>query len=728
MSIRMAFLSLLTAASLALAGQDRYWQLGSGTYGGALRETESIHDLAQYDWVYLCFGNVPAKQETVDTLNAALAINPKLKIVIRVWPIMGLGDCPQNRQQATFLHFLYLPEVHQKVLQNVRDQIRLVLDNLSRPENVIGSTFLEELPGHFTGAPFGRNDAVTWDLERFRKEIEAERGVPLVWDDATRKWWAAKYVQALGDIHKTMKEASDGRLVFYYQQTNHVSLDMVPADTPLSKRMLIPLHWSEIIKPGLCDGFFAYPNGQAVWERYLGLAREHDWYFFAQLPHPGNMRLASWPDAIELVKTKDPHNLGYFFYCEGDCQAGRWNDDPDLPAGAEWHSRPWSIPLHCRRFLAGQKVGLDVRAKRPALKLSVDAPLNEVKPGGYLHLTAVIEHVMPPSCFLDPAEAVAKNVTARVQLPAGLTLDPRVSVPASVRLDDLPVGGRAVVDWWVTVADDWKPGGAVTLTAGSANLAGDKTTLDRDTALDSLAPRTVKTPGATWIEPGYRLADDLVPDLTLQAVRGEVRNPSLSCGADRLTWRGKLVPGTRLSITATPTLKATLHSLPLVDATRERGREEPFSDGYLVDRYTSRAPVTPGEKLHATISGRADEGGNSLILLRFQAADGKYLDSSILANRFKADWQDAVTQEVEVPAGARSLYQVLLYRFKQTGRVWYGTVKVERAAAADTDVTDRLSGAPPMIPQGRYAVLTYTDDTPSYESREVELRLAKPAE
>ena len=37
-----------------------------------------------------------ANQKTVDALNEILKINPKHKFLIRVWPIMGLGDCSAN--------------------------------------------------------------------------------------------------------------------------------------------------------------------------------------------------------------------------------------------------------------------------------------------------------------------------------------------------------------------------------------------------------------------------------------------------------------------------------------------------------------------------------------------------------------------------------------------------------------------------------------------------------
>ncbi len=222
-----ALVALMLAAP-AFAAEDRYWELGAGCYYGGLRAYSAL-DVARYDWLYLSFGNIGATEETVADLNRMLAINPELKIVIRVWPIMSKGDCPENRYQATFLHYLYQDGIRERVDQTIHDQIRVVLDNISKPENVVGMTFLEELPGHFSAGPFGKNETggeLTWDLKRFQTEIEAERGKPLVWDDETRLWWGEKWVQAINGVHAAMKDASDGRLIWYYQQTNHASLDI----------------------------------------------------------------------------------------------------------------------------------------------------------------------------------------------------------------------------------------------------------------------------------------------------------------------------------------------------------------------------------------------------------------------------------------------------------------------------------------------------------------------
>ena len=217
-SFLAATLSFAAAPAASAAPPSRYWELGWGLYGG-----EGL-DAARFDWHMISFGNVGANEKTVAALNEMLVLNPRHKFLIRVWPIMGLGDCPENRHQATLFHYLYKPGVREKVLAETKRQIELVCQGVTRPQNVYGSCFLEELPGHFTSSPFGRkwkpDDDLPWDIKRFRKEIETELGEPLDWaSEKHRLWWGRKYCQVLGEIHRAMKEASRGKPVFYYQAT-----------------------------------------------------------------------------------------------------------------------------------------------------------------------------------------------------------------------------------------------------------------------------------------------------------------------------------------------------------------------------------------------------------------------------------------------------------------------------------------------------------------------------
>lgn len=716
--IAVALATVLGSSALAQV-DDHYWELGVGCYYAGARGVTDL-DVARYDWLYLCFGNISATPETVAEINRLLAINPDLKVVIRVWPIMGLGDCPENRYQATFLHYLYQPGVKEGVLANIAAQVGVVLDNISRPENVVGLTFLEELPGHFSGNPFRTNETggpLSWDLERFRAEIEAERGQPLVWDDETRRWWGEKWVQVINEIHAAMKAAAPGRYVWYYQAVGYPSLDRVPEGTPLDRRALVPIHWRDIIKPGLCEGFFAYPNNREVWESYTRLAREHNWLFFGQVSHPGGMRLCPWDECLALAKERMPQNQGYFLYCPGDCATGNaWNDDPGIPDGPEWNTPGVSQALHWRRILALEDVGMDVVRAWPPLRLYPDLPLEGAPPGGMIHPRVIVENARRPSFFLDPAEGRLADAQITLIVPEGFALEPTASPPPTLPLGALEPGDRRVADWWVSVPADFAgQAGEFTFTAHANEGGATRLTLSEDTAIPSAQPHEVGISGTEWIEPGFRLAADVRPGVEIECLEGTVTNPSVGDRDSRVRYQGVLQRGRCLSIA--PDGNATLTELPLLadDGADRADADDPtgfrgFDDGYLVGRLAVRRAVTPGEVLRLTLAGKVADGEQNHVILRFALANGETTDVGALTNRFGADWRE-VAGEVTVPEGATELQQLFLYRLKQVGRVWYGPVTVVRAdALVGTDVSAAVSGALPTLERGGFAVISYRDE------------------
>ena len=733
--------SLLLASALLLAPadsaprKDQYWEWGVGAYFGGLGNM-TLLDVARYDWVYLCYGNISASKETTELLNQMLELNPDLKIVIRVWPIMSAGDCKENRYQATFLHYLYKPGVKEKVLKNVRAQISVVLDHISKPENVVGLTFLEELPGHFSGSPFYRKDGdeVGWCMERFRKEIEAERGKPLKWDNDTREWWADKWVQVINEIHSEMKKSSDGRKVFYYLATGHSTWDMAPPGTKLGAWGLIPHHLKEIIKPGLCDGLFAYPNNEKIWKRkYVDVVKKNDWLLFSQVSHPSGMRLCRWSDNVKMAREKFPQNLGYFFYCSGACSATKaWNADTSIPTGPDWNTRRVSIKRHVRRHLALENVGMDIVRRKPAVRLHVDFPLDNAKPGKFIHVRAIVENTREASFFLDPDEAVARDIRVTFQRPKELILKESNSAPETLTIGDIKPGERRVADWWVYFdeAYDGKLKAPVRFTAKSKRGAPFIVETDKDLAIPAMLPHEIGIPGTEWMEPGYRLpAQKVKPLIRIEVLRDELRHPSVSDGLQAISWNGKLFAGQ--SLVLDPEKGARLFHLPLAeeDGSSWKDAEDPsgfraFEDGYIVARLSSQARVDPAVPLKVTISGKAEGGGQSLIVLRFNTKKG-HVDRSGLANRFNEKWR-TVSAQFKVPAEAVSLRNVFLYRFKVKGRVWYGGVKVERTDARPegTDVSDRLRGSFPELERHSFRMFSYRDDNPPSTSSRVRIQLS----
>jgi hypothetical protein len=736
----LAALILASAALIPVEAEDRkdhYWEWGVGAYFGGLGNMTLV-DVARYDWLYLCFGNISASKETAELLNQMLEVNPDLKIVIRVWPIMGAGDCKENRYQATFLHYLYKPGVKEKVLKNVRDQIRVVLDHISKPQNVVGLTFLEELPGHFSGSPFYRKDGddVGWCMERFRKEIEAERGKPLRWENDTREWWADKWVQVINEIHAEMKKESDGRKLFYYLATGHSTWDMVPAGTKLGAWGLIPHHLKEVIKPGLCDGLFAYPNNEKIWKRkYAEVVKKNDWLLFSQASHPSGMRLCRWSDNLRMAREKFPQNLGYFFYCGGACAATKaWNADPGIPPGPEWNTRGVSMKRHIRRHLALENVGMDIVRKQTAVRLHVDFPLDKAKPGGFIHVNAIVENTRESSFYLDPNEAVARNVRVTFQRPKELILKESNSAPATITIGDLKPGERRVADWWVYFdeAYDGKLNQPVKFIAKSERGAPFIIEMDKDMAIPDLQAHEIGIPGTEWMEPGYRLpAQKVKPVIRIDVLRDEVRHPSVSDGYQSIAWNGQFFAGQSLIID--PEKGARMFHLPLVsdEGSSWQDADDPsgyraFEDGYLIGRLSSQSRVDPAVPLKVTISGKSRDGGQSLVVLRFDTRKG-HVDRSGLANRFNDKWR-TVSAEFKVPKEAISLRNVFLYRFKSKGRVWYGGVKVDRTDARPegTDVSDRLRGSFPEIERQLFRMFSYRDDNPLSTRPRVRVQLSLP--
>lgn len=734
-----ALLSGLFSAGAFPGERDRYWLLGSGTYFGGLRGGMTEVDVARFDWLFLCLGNIAVTPATVDQLSRMLVINPRLKIVIRVWPIGNLGDCDENHRQATFLHYLYAPGVKEKVLERTRAQIRLVLDRISKPENVVGASFLEELPLHFTGAPFHKNttgDTVSWDLERFRKEIEAERGRPLRWDDDTRRWWGTKWCQVMGEIHTEMKRALEGRLVFYYQQTNHASLGMVPEGTPLEKPMLMPIRWTDIIRPGRCDGFFAYANNRTIWDGYLRLAKEHNWCFFSQVAHPP-YRMSSWPEHMEMTKTRVQQNLGYFFYCEGDCAASkRWTVDAGIPPGPEWNTSRVSIRRHTLRHLALEQIGVDVLSRQPALKLYLDLPLEQAAGSAWLRTRVIVENRREPPCYRDPAEAVARQVTVTLKVPQGFALDPRHSPPAAIAMGDLAAGERRSAEWWVSVKPGFtgKPSSPFLLTGKTEGSPATVIATSADTATPFAQPHEIGISGTEWLEIPFRLSPSPVkPRVMIDVLAGPVRRPAVGEGNAVVAYEGVLESGTRLVMDADK--GARLFALPLVDddgAARADAADptgfKPFDQGYLVVNSTIRRPIRGGTPLRVTVAGKSTDGGQSLVNLHF-TAKRQARDVAVLVNRFSGDWQP-VSQTVRAPEDTDTLDRIYLYRFGKKGKVWYGPMRVERTDIDDAgqDVSAALRGAFPSLSASRCHLFRYTDDELPAITPRVRVQLVVPDE
>jgi hypothetical protein len=320
-------------------------------------------------------------------------------------------------------------------------------------------------------------------------------------------------------------------------------------------------------------------------------------------------------------------------------------------------------------------------------------------------------------CYPDPAEAVARKVTVTLKVPAGFSIPGRNSPPATLVLGDLKPGERRVADWWVAVGERGReaPAGEFTVTGQAEGSPATVVALTEDTAIPCGQTHEVRASDMEWLEVAYRQAQDRTqPTILLDCLNGPVRDPSVSDGSVTVRYEGALETGDYLVLDAAK--GSRLFSHPLVEEKGEARADaaDPsgfrcFSEGYLVVNLQVRRPVKGGQSLKVTITGKAADEGQSLVVCRFKAK-GEDRDVGLLANGFAAEW-GAASETLTVPEGADTLQAVYMYRFKQVGKVWYGPVTIESGDVGPEgkDVSDRVRGSFPVLQRDELNVIRYTD-------------------
>ena len=684
-------------------------------------------DAARADWLLLRFPDLPASKGTVEVINRMIAMNPRLKIMIRVWPMQNFypqkGDftynTPVGLASRMMYDYFYAPGVKQKILAETRRQIRVVLDNISKPENVAGMFLLEEMPQFLTDmAPLYLKDGQTnWAIEAYRKEIEAEYGKPFVWNDEARRWWARKYIQVFDEIHQVMKEASGGRTIFYWPATGYLHLDQLAPDAPLSTSSLIPVHLADIVKPGHCDGLFGYGSTARFESEVLRFAHERGWPIWTQLSHPAFMRDGSWAETLKLVKTRFPQNLGTLFFCGGACERhprGQIlpNVDPSIPPNERGTSYfgPYQIEHH-RRFFAQQKVGMDVVEKNLVPELVFDYTIDAVGAEQSTRMFLQIHNTKDASWYLNPHQAVLRDVKVRLVLPRGFDLH-QSSSPIEIALGDIEADGYRVVSWLVrikkgTILSQDLPL-RVKLTA--ANCPDVETASHKPKeAIAAFLPQGIYRSGDSWVEPLYRLEQSFLPVVRLRALQATAENPSITIGSDTVSYNGTLKAGEELQIG--PGTRARLMASDLVvgdlgvlrDPAGPHGAKGWSKEGEVVSLRVMN-PSEPGAKIRVRISGKVAGGARSMVRLagyRLPASYHAWTGTPILVNALTEQWQDDVSVEITLPAEA-DIRQVLLYRQGNKGTIWYGQISVTPVdiPADGIDVSNRVQGTLPTVVPG----------------------------
>ena len=552
------------AAPTGAGAADRYWEWGWGSYGlGA--GTVSTLDVARFDWTFIAFSNDPVRQTTVNRCNEILRLNPNHRFVIRVWPIHGLGDCPENGRRATFLHYLYAPGVKEELLAETRRQVNLILEGVSKPENVVGSFFLEELPGTFCPGVvslLAGEDLPPWIVDRFQTDIEADLGAPLDWsNEAHRTWWGQKWVQVMDEIHATLKDATADRIVIYYQLTMVNTLDyyeaLIEADPANAeiypKSGFVPIHYADVVKPGLCDGIFGSPKSD--WEMQTqAIVTNLNCLLFSQISLPPFMRSFTLEDTVNLARWENPGNLGSFLFyqlSEGP-RANVWKDIP-------WQDDSyWTSSDHMRRFGWEYNIGMDVVATNLAPRVELDYSLKGLATGGMTHIQALIHNPRHPSWYGGQADlGLLENAGITLSVPDGFSIPLENNPGDTLDLGNIDADGYRVADWWVRLDKDdpsIPPSQTfrVVVTAESPVDEGIATGEAASSALDQAIPsfetHYAARSGDQWAEPALR-TPHYSPVVELEALWADIDSPELVCDGDqRIVYQDILAPGTLLRL------------------------------------------------------------------------------------------------------------------------------------------------------------------------------------
>ncbi|MBR3956496.1 MAG: hypothetical protein IKJ89_01440, partial [Kiritimatiellae bacterium] len=554
-------------AGAAEAGKPlpyRHFDLGVGSYGsGYAWGNGTPLDVARHDWAMVTFTNESVDRRTTDRLNAELEINPKMKIVVRLWPKPGYlraTDAPKaKRRYIGFLDYLYYPEAKKAFLDEALRHLHLVLDNVTKPENVYGATLFEEMPHQFGGdvsilEKVAPGTPVNEYLAQFGDFYERETGRKMTeWNRDVRVWWGRKYAEALSDVYRSIKKDSPNVRLFVWFMSHYRLLDWLEPGEDVHTPKVIPCHWRDLIRPGeLADGFFAYANNAFWAKRCQKLASDNHWPYFSQLSHSGGMRIGSWEECLAIAKADLPENLGYFFYAP-DFSYGHWNDDPavapeDVPDLASMYDR-------MRVVLARENVGMDVVRRHLVPEVVLSHDLGKALPDNFELATATIVNRRTTKWFPTAEEATLRNVTATLGVPPGFTIPASVSAGATVTIPVLKPGETKTVMWWVR--------------RERAREVGEKLPVSLTVAADGVRPVTVgseepvsnpvphasfdaKRSGDSFVYVNWGLPwAKRMPEVTLECLRAGnsmLQNPRIRVGTRQIAYDGVMKPGEKLVV------------------------------------------------------------------------------------------------------------------------------------------------------------------------------------
>ncbi len=698
---------------------DHYWQWGWGTYGNGL-----IEDIARFDWSLVNFGSVPDNQQTVDRCNAILRVNPNHRFVIRIWPISNQGRLPNNRYMATLWDYFYNPEIKDKLREKIRQQFELLHNGLTRPEAIVGMTYLEELPQHFTSCPFKSKITsafMPWDMAPFEKEINAELGHPFdISKEEDALWWGKKYCQYFNEMHQYMRSiAPPNCKILYWQATYYNTLNRT--DKKLFENGVLPFHIEDLLKEGNCDGIFGYPNNDLIWQKQtMDIVQKHNCLFFSQVSTPAGMRLTGFSDTVERAMVKHPGNLGTFVYVGSDQNIHAWNMIPEFKGKTNVH-----IDDMLRWLGHRYQIGMPVvkQILKPRLYLEYD--FRNKAPGDYATVSATLYNPRNKSWFGgNEDETTLKNVELELSgIPDGYILSPEANSPRVLHMENL--AGEAVLEatWWLQKEKESDSFSPKQLQVAVQADGGEKTVQNADGMQQSRSMNTeytISRTGERWlmISGGGRGSNF---HLELESLRRTVSYPRLTFNEQEILYRDSLAPGDKLLLY--PGVKATLLKRPLIPENIARFRradtdvERVFEEGYHV--FSSPAfRVNPNREYIFTITGFVSDNGILNSFVEFTGKrDGKPHKESVRYFNPLGKELSTARLTVQVPtfdANSEIKALVRFYRHNQTGKLHLREFNVLDGENRELDVTDRLDGFL-NLPANAVLTVTYDDrDTPNF--------------
>ena len=739
------------------AGPDRYWDWGTGFYYVGWAGRLTALDCARADWLLLRFPDLDPTRENMLKINQLIEMNPRLKIFIRVWPMQDFNpakgefshNTPTGRASRMMYDFHYSPQAKEKILAETRRHIRVVLEHISKPENVVGMCLLEELPQFLTDMGCYMKDGETNpSIEAYREEIEAELGKPFVWNDEARRWWSKKYVEMFDEIHLAMKEAGEGRDIFYWPQTGYKTLDHVLPGTDLSTSSLMAIHFADIVKPDHCDGLFGYAGSASVFEHEtLRFARERGWPFWSQTSHPAFMRGGGWEECRRASKIRMPQNLGTLLFCAGSCgrypgHAAPANVDPTLPAAEQvpyrpprsQHFGPYVVEHH-RRYYAQENVGMDVVEKYLQPELSFNYNFDD-QDGKKIHSVIVqVHNTRDASWFIDPKKALLDDVKLTLLPVNGLSFVGRIANP-TIALGDIEEDGYRIAEWLVRL----EPGTKIS----ADNPLRVRLTVPDRPAVEAIADQSsavikgwkthsIFASGDSWVEPTFAVDEPTEPLIRVRVLDNTAVNPGLSNGQDTIIYKGTVRASEELEIGPGRSARIMAGSLIKDDLDILKDRDGPdqargWSDGEKLFTLPLMNPSERGAKLRITVSGKVADGARLKLLITGWILPASYLpwtSDPIVIEALNDTWQENVTLEYQLPEIA-DIRKIVAWREGGQGTIWIGNITVTPQGMPEggIDVSDRLEGTLPVLGEKPLTRFTYFDDSePLWHQSRVQVSL-----